>query len=405
MTARMTKVVVHYDEIALKGKKRKFFEERLVANLNDFLRNDGIPMRARKSWGRIFIEPLQEDTDMSAHEEQLRSRLRLIPGISNYGFALSVPKDYESLLSTAPALAERAAGGTFRVTARRTDKSFPKRSQEIEREYGAAMLRTGQPLKVSLKHFDSEAHIEVLDREIIAYLKERGIGGLAVGSSGRIVSLISAGFDSPVASFMLMKRGARILPLHFHSAPVTSDEPIAAVHDLCATLSSIQGRLTLALVPVIGIQQHLEEHAPEKLRIVLLRRSFMRLSCRYAQDSGALALATGESLGQVASQTLENMRAIDDAAFLPVMRPLCGLNKTEIIDIARGIGTAEISARPCEDTCALFVPKSPETKAKMREVLTAEEKLDLSRMEDEAMAGLETVHFAWGSEFEDSEQA
>jgi len=175
------------------------------------------------------------------------------------------------------------------------------------------MLRTGQPLKVSLKHFDSEAHIEVLDREIIAYLKERGIGGLAVGSSGRIVSLISAGFDSPVASFMLMKRGARILPLHFHSAPVTSDEPIAAV------------------------------------RIVLLRRSFMRLSCRYASDGGALALATGESLGQVASQTLENMRAIDDAATLPVMRPLCGLNKTEIIDIARRIGTADISARPCED--------------------------------------------------------
>ncbi len=400
MTARMSKVVVHYDEIALKGKKRKFFEERLVANLNDSLKNDGIPMRARKSWGRIFIEPLEDDVNTSSHEAHLRDRLRLIPGISNFGFALSVPKDHEALLSTAPTLAERAAGGTFRVTARRTDKSFPKRSQEIEREYGAAMLRTGQPLKVSLKHFDSETHIEVLDREIIIYLKERGTGGLAVGSSGRIVSLISAGFDSPVASFMLMKRGARILPLHFHSAPVTSDEPIAAVQDLCATLSNIQGRLTLALVPVIGIQQHLEVHAPEKLRIVLLRRSFMRLSCRYALERGALALATGESLGQVASQTLENMRAIDDASTLPVMRPLCGLNKTEIIDIARRIGTADISARPCEDTCALFVPKAPETKAKMREVLAAEEKLDLAPLEDEAMTGLETAHFVWGREEE-----
>ena len=409
--AHAGKVIIHYDEIALKGGRRKQFEQQLVAALNGFLKADGVPMRARRDWGRIFIESIDDGNGGEAgeggsapFEEALRRRLRLVPGISNFGFARSVGKSADELMALAPELAARAAGGTFRVTARRTDKSFPLRSQELERRFGAAMLRAREEpgdLKVSLKHFDHEVRIEVLDSQIVAYVKERGIGGLAVCSSGRMVSLLSAGFDSPVASFMMMKRGARVLPLHFHSVPLTSDEPLAAVHDLCGQLSNIQGRVKLALAPVAGIQRHLEDEAPEPLRIVLLRRSFMRLACRYAARNGALALITGESLGQVASQTVENMRATDAAAELPVMRPLCGLNKTEIIDIARRIGTEAISARPCEDTCALFVPRAPETRARLDKVLTVEEKLSLAELENEALDGLEYAHFEWGREMED----
>ncbi len=401
MLPRMTRVIVHYDEIALKGGRRKLFEADLVGAINGLLKAEGIAARARRDWGRIFIEPKGEGADLSSHEPFLRERLRLLPGISSFGFCLSVPRSREALLETAPAMAARAAGGTFRVTARRVDKSFPLRSGEIERQYGAAMLRAVDGrLKVSLKHYDHQVKVEVLNDAIVVYLKERGVGGLAVGSSGRVVSLLSAGFDSPVASFLLMKRGARIFPVHFHSAPATSDEPIAAVHDLCARLSAVQGRLRLALVPVLPIQRHLEEKAEEKLRIVLLRRSFMRLAAAHARACGAPGLVTGESLGQVASQTLANMRAIDAAADLPVLRPLCGMNKTEIIAIARMIGTEEISARPCEDTCALFVPRHPETKAKLDEVERAEAALELARLEEEALAAAEEARFAFGREEE-----
>jgi len=192
-----------------------------------------------------------------------------------------------------------------------------------------------------------------------------------------------------------------MFPLHFHSAPQTSDEPIEAAKDLASRLSDFQGRLDLALCPVLPIQLHLEERAPEALRVVLLRRSFMRIACRYAARVKARALVTGESVGQVASQTLENMAAIDAAATLPVLRPLAGYNKREIIDLAGRIGTEEISARPCEDTCSLFVPRHPETRARLDRVLEAEEQLDLHEREQQALNDIETVRFHYGQPLED----
>ena len=398
-------IIIHYDEIALKGKKRARFEDQLVANLNGWLKSAALPFRARRSWGRIFIDPL-DGADWAAHEDALRARLRRFPGVSSFGFAFACAKTPDALFASAEKLATRARGGTFRATAKRVDKSFPLSSQEIEREYGAAMLRAEPTLKVSLKHYDAEARIEVLDRDIVVYLKERGIGGLAVGSSGRIVALLSAGFDSPVASFLLMKRGARMFPLHFHASELTTDEPLEAVRDLCVELSQAQGPMKLALVSVTAIQDHIAAHAPSPLRIILLRRSFLRMAERHAATMRALALATGDSLGQVASQTLENMRAIDEAATLPVLRPLVGLNKTQIIDLARFIGTADISARPCADTCAMFVPKQPETRARLRAVLEAEEAVieRLRALEEEALAAMRIWRFAWGRQLEEDDE-
>ena len=393
--------IVHYDEIALKGKNRADFERQLLRNLDEMLKHRLPGLRARNARGRMFIVPRQPDAPLPEDwQDSLRAALSLFPGVAYFGFTEVAEKSMEALEALAPVFAERVMGHTFRVTARRTDKRFALTSTEIERAFGAAIFRAAPDgsLKAAMRNFEREVQVEVLQHAIVVYVKEPGIGGLAVGSSGRAVPLLSAGFDSPVATFLMMKRGVKAHPLHFHSMPLVSDESVEAAKDLARRLSEIQGRLTLALVPVLPIQEHIREHAPERLRIVLLRRSFMRLACAYATDIGALALITGESVGQVASQTLENMRAIDDAATLPVLRPLCGMNKREIIDLARKIGTERTSARPCDDTCSLFLPRRPETRARLDAVLAAETKLDLAPLEEEALANRELVHFVFGEE-------
>ena len=395
--------IVHYDEIALKGKNRADFERQLVRNLNDMLKHRLPALRARNARGRVFIAPREEGATLPEDwRDTLRAALTLFPGVAYFGFTEVAEKSMEALEALAPVFAERVMGHTFRVTARRTDKRFPLNSTGIERAFAAAIFRAAPDgtLKAAMRNFEREVQVEVLERAIVAYVKEPGIGGLAIGSSGRAVPLLSAGFDSPVATFLMMKRGVKAHPVHFHSMPLVSDEAVEAAKDLARRLSDIQGRLTLALVPVLPIQEHIREHAPERLRIVLLRRSFMRLACAYAEEIGALALITGESVGQVASQTLENMRVIDDAASLPVLRPLCGMNKREIIDLAREIGTERTSARPCDDTCSLFLPRRPETRAKMEVVLAAEEKLALAPLEKEALANRELAHFVFGEERE-----
>ncbi len=395
------KVIIHYDEIALKRGKRRQFEERLRHNLDSLLAALDLPMRARNAHGRLFLELGEEQAAPPlGWQETLRGHLALFPGVANFGFIDICEKSMEALEQLAPRFAERVAGHTFRATARRTDKGFPLKSFEIERAFAAAMFRAAPDgsLRAAMKNYEREVQIEVLERFIAVYVKEPGIGGLAIGSSGNAVALLSAGFDSPVASFMLMKRGVRIWPLHFHSAPLVSDEALEAARDLAQRLSVVQGKLALGLCPVLPIQKHLEQHAPEHLRIVLLRRSFMRLASAYARKVRALALATGESVGQVASQTMENMFVIDRATDHPVLRPVCGLNKREIIDLARKIGTEEISARPCDDTCSLFLPQAPETRARLDKVLAAEMRLDLAPLERQALENVERATFRFGKE-------
>ncbi len=382
------KAVVHYDEIAIKGKNRSFFEKALVRELNCKFKKENLTARAQNSWGRIYITDLGDDI------EKVRQILQRTPGVAYFGFAKEL-NSYTELLDFAPKAAELVKSSTFRVSAKRIDKSFSKKSFEIEREFASKMFESDPKLKVNLKDFEKELKIELLSKsKILFYVKEKSLGGLAVSSSGRAVLLLSAGFDSPVAGFLLQKRGVEIFPLHFHSAPKTGQEPIEATKELARILSKNQCKMQLALAPVLEVQKYIANNAPEKLRIVLLRRVFARIANKYAEKVGALALITGESVGQVASQTLENIFVINQASQMPILRPLSGMNKNEIIDIARKIGTYEISARPCEDTCSLFLPDNPETKAHLDEVLKVESNLpDLKLLEDKVLESLEIVEF------------
>ncbi len=380
------KYLIHYDEIGLKGKNRLFFERKLITNIEKKLQHYGINAKLRRVWGRIFLEYSQPDD-----AEMIRKILKKTPGVASFGKAYQSEKTEDFVFTFLDELIPVFSGKSFRVSARRIDKNFPMTSHEIERELGAYVLERAKTARVSLKFFDLELILEVLDDEIIAYVKEKGLGGLPVGASGRAVSLISAGFDSPIASYMLLKRGVQVFPIHFHSLPKTSQRSVDTVRELTELISAYAPRMQLALVPVLKIQKHIAKYAPEKLRILLLRRSMMRMANKYAKRKKALALITGESVGQVASQTLENLLVIGDASELPVLRPLSGSHKNEIIDIARKIGSYELSARDCEDTCSLFLPKKPETRGKLFEVLAVEEKLNLLALEAEALKESEII--------------
>ncbi len=375
------KLVVHYDEIAIKGKNRTAFEKQLVANLKRLFHELSIDAETQNSWGRIFIKAEFSDETW----QQVKKRLTLFPGVSNFGFAFVSDKSWDDLKKLAGFFVDTLKDGSFRVSCKRVDKSFSKNSQEIEREFGAALFELEPHLKVDLKNYDLELRIEVLHNEILAYINYRGLGGLPVKSSGRAVALLSAGFDSPVASFMMMRRGVEIYPIHFHAEEKVGPEALQAVKDLKDVLSKMQPEMSLALVDVFKIQKYIVKEAPEKLRIVLVRRVFNRIASKYAKSLGALALVTGESVGQVASQTLENILVSNDASSFPILRPLSGMNKEEIIQLSRKIGTHDISARPCDDTCSLFLPKSPETKASLEKVTEIERVLpELKELEEEA---------------------
>ncbi len=386
-TGEKREIVVHYDELALKGENRILFERTMMRRLEEQMRDEGFrDVQVKRQWGRIFIRGEWNEED----EERIRSRLLLTPGIANFGFVLRIPREKESLLTEGVSfILKRVGDASFRITAKRVDKSFPFNSREVEILLGTELFKHKKDLTVDLKGYEKEVIVKILQTEILIFVKERGVGGLPVGSSGYAVSLISAGFDSPVASFLLMKRGVKVHPIHFHASEMVGEEAVRAVEDLVSQLARVQGKTKLALVPVLPIQKYIAENVPNKLRIVLIRRVFMRLASRYADLTSSLALITGESVGQVASQTLENIRTIGEASSLPILRPLSGMNKNEIITIARKIGTAEISARPCEDTCSLFLPDYPETKSRVEDVLRVERKLEkLSEMEEKALQSL-----------------
>ncbi len=390
-------IVIHYDEIALKGKNRHYFEHALVRNLNDFLKFGGFDLRAQNAWGRIYIDGntkglSKEDT------QKLKESLSLFPGVSYFGFAF-VAQNYEAdKQEIAKIFVPKLQNTTFRVSAKRVNKNFPLNSSEIERDFANTLFEIEPNLSASMRDFETELQVELLHDKILFYIKEKSIGGLPTGTSGKIISSISAGFDSPVASFLMQKRGAKLEFLHFHAKEKTGNEPFSAVKELVQTLSNYQGYAKLYTVDVLDIQKHIAQNAPDKLRIVLLRRSFLRVANSLANTLNAQAICTGDSLGQVASQTIENLLAVNEASSLPVLRPLIGFNKSEIIDLSRKIKTHNTSSRPCDDACALFVPKNPETKAKLDEVLKVESNLNLEPLEQKALSLAQVFEFKYGKE-------
>src|SRR6185503_9166028 len=352
-------VVVRYHEIALKGRNRPFFVDRLAQNLRQATCDlDRVHVRVLP--GRLSV-----DAPDSVAWETLRERVGAVFGIANFSPAREVPADLEALKRSAVEALSGRSFASFRVSSKRSDKTFPKLSMEIDRELGAA-IQAATGARVDLERPELTVFVEVLrDRIFYSVEKLPGLGGFAVGSSGKVAALLSGGIDSPVAAYRIMKRGCRVLLVHFHAFPLQDHTTIDKARDLARILTRYQLRSRLLLVPFGPVQQTIVASCPAPLRVILYRRFMVRIAEALARRQNAKALVTGESLGQVASQTLDNMAVIDEAAQGPVLRPLVGMDKEEITVEARRIGTFHVSTLPDQDCCQLFVPRSPATAAKL----------------------------------------
>ncbi len=357
-----TYVLIHYGEVGLKGQNRPKFIQTLVQNIETRLEGLDVRLDRRRS-GRILFRLADE----SAWEEVAR-RLQTVFGIAYFARAWRVPLSMDALEAAVLEHLPREQGISFAVRARRANKDFPLNSMEINRRLGAAVVQaTGW--KVNLSNPDLPIHVEVLYKEIFFYFNRiQGPGGLPVGVSGTVINLLSGGIDSPVAAWRMLRRGARVINVHFHGQPLVSDASERKAILLTKVLTEWGGSPRLYSVGIGGIQKAITETAPPEYRMVLYRRLMMRVAQEIAAREGALALVTGESLGQVASQTLENLFVINEVARLPVLRPLIGMDKEEIVAQAERIGTLEISNLPGEDACTLFTPKHPVTAARVDEV-------------------------------------
>jgi thiamine biosynthesis protein ThiI len=383
----MRYLVGRYHEIALKGRNQWRFVEQLRHNLRAAFADVRLgPMRGEGP--RMIVELPDAIDDRTA-----TARASTIFGFANFSLSYRVPLDLDAIKAEAIARAREHRARTFRISTRRGDKRFPMTSMEIDREVGAAVVEA-LGLKVDLHNPELTVSIEVLgDAAFVSAGKIPGPGGLPVGTSGRALALISGGIDSPVAAYRMMRRGLTLDFVHFHAYPLVSAASREKACELVAMLTRYQARSTLALVPFGMVQREIVANCDRPLRVVLYRRFMMRIASALAARFRARALVTGESLGQVASQTLDNMAAIEDAAAMPILRPLVGMDKNEIVEQARALGTFEISILPDQDCCTLFVPEHPETHARLEEVKAMEARFDVDRMVNDAVRATELRRF------------
>ena len=376
-------VIVHYHEISLKRGNRPLFLRRLQENLARAVSDLG-PVRVIQLPGRIVL-----DLEGNPDPQGVRERLDRVCGIANTALAVRTGSALDRIKVAVDHVIDRQTFTSFRITARRAFKTFPLTSTDLNRELGAHVLARRPDARVDLHHAGLNVHVEVLPHEAFVYPDRRpGPGGLPVGSGGTVAALISGGIDSPVASWRMMKRGCRVLFVHFHSVPYLPDASIRKVRQLVSRLTQWQYVSHLYLVPFGEIQREVVLAVSPMARVVVYRRLMVRIAEALARQSGALALVTGESLGQVASQTLHNLARIDEVALLPVLRPLIGMDKIEITDEARRLDTLEISNEPDADCCTLFVPAHPGTRLSREEVADMEARIDIPAL---VRAGLEAA--------------
>ena len=383
----MQSVVIHYGEIALKGKNRPWFVTRLVRNIREATRDLDIA-EVRVLMGRIELVLGPELT-----WEQASERVGLVFGIGNFARAGRAPLDVEAIAREILNDLGPENPATFRVSAKRADKRFPLSSPEIEREVGGR-IKEARNWTVNLGNPEFTIRVEALTREAFySFGTVRGPGGLPVGASGRVACLLSGGIDSPVAAWRMLRRGCRVLFIHFHSYPILSRASQEKARELATLLTRYQFRSRLFLVPFGDIQQRVVLAVPPPLRVVVYRRLMMRIAERIARMHRAQGLVTGDVVGQVASQTLENMATIGSVVTMPVLRPLVGMDKEEITAEAQRLGTYPISIMPDEDCCTLFTPKHPATKAKPHEVERAEADLPIEDIVAQAVAAAAIEQF------------
>ena len=379
-------ILIKNGELALKGLNRHTFEEILVKNMRRRLEPLG-KFRFTTAQSTIHCEPLTDDCDM----DEALERLQKVFGIAALSRAAAVEKDMQVIQATA---GEYLAGDllcaqTFKVEAKRADKQFPLTSPEICRELGAVLLEQYPQLSVDVHNPEVTVTVEVRDRYAYIHGSQlKGAGGMPSGSAGNAALLVSGGIDSPVAGWMMARRGLSLVGIHFASPPYTGPRAEQKVHDLLQRVAQYSGRIPLFVVPFTEIQEQIKDNCPEELFTIIMRRMMMRISARLAEKEQCGALITGESVGQVASQTLDALVCTDAVCEMPVFRPLIGMDKQEVVELSRRIDTFDISILPYEDCCTGFTPRHPRTRPKPQYVQEAEQTLDIPILVENALNGV-----------------
>ena len=380
-------IIIRYSEMHLKGKNRGWFERLFAVNLEKSLK--GIKHEIHRQSGRYLVENFNEsDIDL------ITAKLSKVFGIHSFSIGLKINSDMNEIFKAAQAVSKNF--GTFKVETHRADKAFPLTSMQINFEIGGRMLDANNKLSVDVHNPSFIINIDVRENGTALVFNEflKGAGGMPVGSSGRGLLLISGGIDSPVAGHMIAKRGMSLECIHFHSYPYTNLQAKEKVIELTKKLSEYCCGTKLHIVSVTHIQEEIHKKCNGEYMVTMLRRFMMRIAERIAKKSGAQCIITGESLAQVASQTIEGMTSSNSVIeSLPVLRPLCGFDKDEIIERSRAIGTYETSIEPYEDCCTVFLPKHPVTRPKLTDVLNEESKLDVNSLIEEALSTVEIINF------------
>ncbi len=383
-------ILVRYGEIILKGLNRPVFEDKLVVNIKKALYGLG-KIEVIRSQGRIYVEP---ESDGYEFDKALEKLVKVF-GIVSVSPVWKINTDFEEMkrysLVIVRELIERTGFSTFKVEAKRGNKKFPMESPVICSELGAHLLDCIPGLKVDVKNPDFIVYIEAREFSYIYWEIVPANGGMPIGTNGKAVLLLSGGIDSPVAGWMIAKRGVEIEAVHFYSYPYTSERAKDKVVELAGILASYCGQINLHVVPFTDIQLEINEKCPEDEMTIIMRRIMMIISERIARAAGALALVTGESVGQVASQTIQSLAVTNAAVGMPVFRPLIGMDKNEVVERARKIGTFETSILPYEDCCTVFVAKHPKTKPRLDRILASEEQLDIEGLVKKALENVEII--------------
>lgn len=378
-------ILVKNGELALKGLNRSTFEDILVKNMKRRLIHSVGKFTFTKSQSTIIVEPSEDDLDFEKAVEVIGK----VFGIAGFSRAALAEKDLDDIKNVALSYLgdDLRSVKTFKVNAKRSDKKFPLTSPELCREVGAHLLRNIPSLKVDVHNPDITVTVEVRDKHVFVHGNQiKGAGGMPVGSAGRVALLVSGGIDSPVAGWMMAKRGLQLTAIHFAAPPYTSKRAEMKVRELVSIVSKYSGRVNFAVVNFTEIQETIREKCPEELFTIIMRRLMMKIAVRLAERDGCGALVTGESLGQVASQTLGALACTNAVSTIPVFRPLIGMDKDEIITISRKIGAFETSVLPYEDCCTVFTPKHPRTRPTLELIEKAESAVDWDEMIERAIA-------------------
>ncbi|PYZ99114.1 tRNA 4-thiouridine(8) synthase ThiI [Alteribacter lacisalsi] len=379
-------ILVRYAELSLKGKNRSQFEKRLQHNVRTALKTSFPEVKVKRSFGRMFVQ-------LNGHDEQGVSKvLKGLFGIHSISPALKLENDIDLIREGAVYAikdALPAEKGTFKVTSKRIDKTFPVRSQKLNRELGAEVLKNTKEIQVDVHNPNVELRVEVRqDGTYLTCRTEYGPGGLPTGTGGKVMLMLSGGIDSPVAGYQMFKRGVEMEAIHFHSPPFTNERALQKVKDLTKVLSRYAGtEIRLHVVPFTEAQKQIHDAVPGEYEMTIMRRVMLRIAEKVAGKRDALALVNGESLGQVASQTLDSMHTINEVTNMPILRPLVAMDKQEVIEIAQKIDTYELSILPYEDCCTIFLPPQTKTKPNRNKANRFESSLDLDAIVKEAAEG------------------